>query len=120
MDIELSYGMHECVFNSEQSATFFYKKKYVYVSSSHWFFSCKQNVNKKVSDNDVIYWIIWNSWVNRNKYLVLMVIFLKTEYYMFFAILNPDGQKIGERSMKFNRKKDHEYSEIFSGNKVIQ
>lgn len=49
-----------------------------------------------------------------------MVIFLKTEYYMFFAILNPDGQKIGERSMKFNRKKDHEYSEIFSGNKVIQ
>lgn len=39
---------------------------------------------------------------------------------MFFAILNPDGQKIGERSMKFNRKKDHEYSEIFSGNKVIQ
>lgn len=36
--------------------------------------------------------------------------FFKTEFSIFFAILDPGGVKIGERSMNFNRKKDHELS----------
>lgn len=89
--------MYVCVFSIQSNLldSFYGEKKlHVYVSASHWFCSCKQNLDKRAQ---MMSYMESSETLSQHQVFGADDYFLKTEYFIFFAILDP------ERSMNFNR-----------------